>query len=503
MNDLATSRLLVVDDDVSNRRTLELALQHEGYEITTASGLEDAIARCEESGFDLALIDLRLPDGSGTELLTLLRTRDPDLPVIVVTGFASLDTAVAALNQGAVAYVIKPLDLADVLATIRQQLEKRRLMVENQRLTEEAQLELEERRRAEAELDLLYAAVESAAEAIVVTDADGAVRYVNPAFEAITGFSKEDIYGGSLNALGGDRLEESFQQTLRAAIAERGTWSGSLESRRKDGSPFREECTVSPVRDLEGRVANYVIVSRDVTERIRLETMAQAVNTMNNIGYVFSGIRHEIGNPINASQMALRTLLDNLERYEPAKIQSYLERALAELGHVGYLLRTLKSFNMFESVELQRIDVRDFIEGFLALSRRDCVKRGVTVTVDIAPDAGSMVADPRALQQVLLNVLTNALDALEGVETRNVHLAVTRECGQTIITLADTGIGMTPRELEGLFRPFSSTKPDRTGLGLVIARKMMSQMGGSIDIESVKGEGTRVELRLQEADGDC
>jgi two-component system response regulator PilR (NtrC family) len=144
-------RLLIVDDDEGTRRSLSLILGKKGYETETAATGREAIEKAQRRFFDVGLLDVRLPDMEGTQLVSPLKGMHPDMAVILVTAFASAETPVQALNEEAWAYITKPLNMDAVLATVREALEKQRLIMENRRLYEAAQRELAERKRAEEE----------------------------------------------------------------------------------------------------------------------------------------------------------------------------------------------------------------------------------------------------------------------------------------------------------------------------------------------------------------
>ncbi|MEW6118286.1 MAG: MASE3 domain-containing protein [Nitrospirota bacterium] len=351
---------------------------------------------------------------------------------------------------------------------------------------------------AAAERKRLVAAIESAAEAIVITDTKGMIEYVNPAFGRITGFTREEVLGRDLHFIDSGKHGEEFYSEMRATLGSGKTWSGQLVNKKKDGSLYHEECTVSPIKGPSGETVNYVYVKRDVTERLRLESIAEAVTTMNNIGYIFAGIRHEMGNPINSVKMALSVLKSNLGSYARSTISEYIDRSLGELSRVEYLLKSLKSFNLFESPELQLVQLRRFMEQILSLVRDDFSKRGITVSLLIDPEVKTCYADPRALQQVLINVLTNACDACEGRECPAIDITISKTSGIILIRVADTGWGMTERQQEELFKPFRTTKTHGTGLGLVLAKRMLATMSGTIRVTSRHGEGTVVEISLPE-----
>lgn len=349
---------------------------------------------------------------------------------------------------------------------------------------------------AQEELARLASAAESAADAIVVTDNRGVVQYANPAFEQITGYTKDEVIGRNLHILDSGAHGEDFYIKIRETLKNEGKWKGELINKKKDGTIYHEECTISAVKDTSGKIINYVAIKRDVTEKIRLESIAQAVNAMNNIGYVFSGIRHEIGNPVNSIKMTLTMLKENLKKIDISVINEYLGRSIDEIRRIEYLLKTFKTFNMYEHMEIQNISIRFFMDKFFTIIKDDFFKRGISVSLHIKPDVDYCYADPRALHQVLLNILINACDAFDGKKDPNISITVSNSSGMINIKVQDNACGMTEEQLKNLFRPFYTTKPNGTGLGLVIAKRMLSLMDGTIEIESIKDKGTIVSIFL-------
>ncbi|NDY41618.1 HAMP domain-containing histidine kinase [Dissulfurirhabdus thermomarina] len=237
---------------------------------------------------------------------------------------------------------------------------------------------------------------------------------------------------------------------------------------------------------------------RDITEKARLEAIAQAVNTMDNIGYIFSGIRHEIGNPINSIKMAMTVLRNNLATFSRGDIARYVHRVLGEITRLEYLLKSLKNFSAFERPKLAPVALGALMDDFLALVRDDFGQKGIEITWEAAEDL-RVHTDPRALHQVLLNVLTNAADALEDRPRPRIRLSARRRDRFVEVTVEDNGRGIPEKELPNVFKPFYTTKAHGTGLGLVIAQKMLARMDSEIRIESTEDAGTRVTLTLPAA----
>jgi C4-dicarboxylate-specific signal transduction histidine kinase len=239
-----------------------------------------------------------------------------------------------------------------------------------------------------------------------------------------------------------------------------------------------------------------VVLLRDITERKRLEGIAEAANLMENIGYVFAGIRHELGNPVNSLKVTLSVLRRKLGSLGPEAVAEYTERSMAEIARIEYLLAGLRSFSMYESVRSAPLSLGPYLERFLGMANKDLAARGVRTVLDVPDEELWILADERALQQVLLNLLTNSLDALAGGESPTLHIIARPRETLTELTFRDNGSGMAPKALADAFKPFHTTKANGTGLGLVIVRKMLSAMGGHVVLSSRLGVGTEATITL-------
>ncbi|HSB07162.1 MAG TPA: ATP-binding protein [Thermodesulfobacteriota bacterium] len=266
----------------------------------------------------------------------------------------------------------------------------------------------------------------------------------------------------------------------------------------KEGQERVIEKFKMPVSNEIGGINGILGILWDVTERVRLEAVAEAITLTNNIGYIFAGIGHEIGNPINSAKMTLSVLKEKIDACSKETIGEHLERALEEISRVEYLLRTLKSYNMYESIVLQNVEMKPFVDKFLSLLSDDFKKKGITVESMFDPDAERGYFDPRALQQVMLNIVSNAAHAVEGRENSRIVIQVLKADHAIRIHVTDNGCGISEEQQKRLFTPFFTTRSSGTGLGLAIAKKLLSRMGGAIEIKSQRGEGARVEISIQE-----
>lgn len=296
------------------------------------------------------------------------------------------------------------------------------------------------------------------------------------------------VSGQKLGAVFSPAVAEQISEAIRA-VCEKGE-AKTIDFRQGiDGIEKFFEARCLPIGG-----GHALLIIRDITEKLRLESIAETVVTMNQIGYIFSGIRHEIGNPLNSIKMTLSVLRNNLETFDRQAVENYILRSQGELSKIEYLLKSLKNFTIYDHLELDTVKSDPFFKKFLALISEECLTRSIHLEYSNTPGSEAFIIDPRAFQQVLLNIIGNAFDALAGLSLPVLSISVSSQTGFIRVVVSDNGIGMDEEQQGHLFKPFFTNKAGGTGLGLVIAKKMMVQMNGAIQIQSVKGEGTTVQL---------
>ena len=345
------------------------------------------------------------------------------------------------------------------------------------------------------ERDRLATVVEQSSDCIIIISKNGSILYANPACETVTGYPPQTIIGKNIKNLYPPAVRRGLWYKIKDALATGEIWTGQFDNYRKDKTRYKEEMTLSPVYDQEGRVSNQVIVKRDITENKRLESIAEAANLTDNIGFIFSSIRHELGNPINSIKVSLSVLESNLETYNKEDVSRFIHRGLSDIGRVEYLLKALRNFSIFERPDLQKTDMKILLDKLVQLTEKDLAKQNIILTIR-HPDKSLMgMLDPRAFMQVMLNLTTNAVAALDSRSDKRISISlIQRHKNQITFIFEDNGHGMGEDTVSNLFRPFFTTKAKGTGLGLVIVKKMLSKMNCSITASSIKERGTRMEI---------
>ncbi|MDA2914265.1 PAS domain S-box protein, partial [Acidobacteriia bacterium AH_259_A11_L15] len=250
-------RILLVEDNPADAELCLRELKKAGWEVVAdvVQAPDDFAHRLETQPYDIVLADYGLPNWTGMGALEHLRRRRKYLPFILVTGSLGEEMAVECIKQGASDYVLKD-NLIRLPVAVRRALEEKALR--------------EERRRAEAERARLMTAIEQAAEAIVITDPEGRIQYANPAFTWMTGYSREEALGQTLLLKSGQH-ERMFYQMMWETLRAGNVWQGELVSRRKDGTLYTEEMSITPVRGADGQITHFIALKQDVTERKRAE----------------------------------------------------------------------------------------------------------------------------------------------------------------------------------------------------------------------------------------
>ncbi|MDX9735235.1 MAG: PAS domain S-box protein [Thermoanaerobaculia bacterium] len=367
--------------------------------------------------------------------------------------------------------------------------------------------DVSEVRAATAELEALSRRLrlilDSASDGILGLDRDGRITFVNKAAAAQLGWSVGELLGadshrcwhhtkpdGSVHPSADCPILGSMRTASRVSVTDDVFC-------RKDGSRFPVRYEASPKREA-GKVVGAVVVFHDVSREERLESIAAAVESMNSLGFVFSAVRHELGNPVNSVKMALSVLRKNLDRFDPATVSGLVDRSLVELSRVEELLASLKTYSLYEDVQIRVLDVAAFVSDFASFVCRDFAGRGVAISVEEAEGSTFAAADARALRHVLLNLVANAAEAM-GPDGGSIRLRVASEEDWVVVRVEDDGPGMTTETVANLFRPFYTTKATGTGLGLVIAKKMMTKMGGTIEAAGNPGRGVTMTVSLRAA----
>lgn len=366
--------------------------------------------------------------------------------------------------------------------------------------------DIDERKASESNLRLQTAALEAAANAIVITDQHGTMLWVNQAFTDLTGYGREECVGQNPRMLKSWEHDHSLYEKLWSTIQSGRVWRGEIKNRKKDGTLYDADMTITPVLSGSGEITNFIAIKQDVSEKKKLEAQYRQAQKMEAVGRLAGGIAHDFNNVLSVI-IGFSDL--SLEKLEPAHpVVGYLRNVKTAANRAASLVMQLLAFSRQQVVYPRIIDLNVLVRNVETMLQR-LLGEDISIAVKATMPLGSIKADIGQLEQVLMNLVVNARDAMADggqitIETRNVDLdeSYQREHepvqpGQYVmLSVTDTGSGMDEKTKAHIFEPFYTTKgPGRgTGLGLATVHGIVKQSGGYILAYSEPGIGTTFKL---------
>ncbi len=367
--------------------------------------------------------------------------------------------------------------------------------------------DITERRRVDADRERLTTAIEQAGEAVVITDKKGIIQYINPAFERITGYAREEVLGQNPRILKSGQQDQVFYQTLWGIILRGDTWRGKMVNKKKNGTLYTEEAVISPVTDTQGRIAHFVAVKKDVTRELALKNQLHQAQKVESIGRLAGGVAHDLNNLLSPILGYAEMLREDLAA-EDTKLESVDEILNAGMK-ARDLVRQLLAFSRKQTLELKRIEINTVLKNFRKLLRRT-IREDIAIKYNLEPAPLPVMADVNQMEQVIMNLAVNAADAMPTggfltIETARAALDEeyagmrpgVKPGDYLLLAVSDTGCGMDDYTRENIFEPFFSTKGEQgTGLGLATVYGIIKQHNGNIWVYSEPDKGTTFKVYL-------
>ncbi len=489
------ARVLVVEDNEDLAENLAELFGDAGASVRTVGTADAAERSANEEPFDIAVVDLGLPAGvSGVELLPRLRDACPEGELVLMTGNASLDTAIEAVRQGVFAYVQKPFDPYDLLAVAERALAQVSLRHERETLSREL-----------AQSEAVHRGVVETVNALILgVGGDDRVEFANPCAVRTLGWRDEDLRGRAFLDVA---VEAEGQNELRGALAmaRRGEPAEEAQLTVRSGANAQRivRWHVLPLSNDTGADGVVLAVGHDVTERIELERRTARAEALSAMGELTTGLAHEIRNPLNAAKLQLELLARAAATAGDPSLSSALSERAAivkqELGRLAELLDEFLELARPREIARSRFELSPLLEEVAALEAPVAEEMGVEISLE--GEAGRAALGDRAkVMQILVNLVGNALEALRAEGGGHVVLATADGgAGMVRIEVTDDGPGLAPDVSERVFEPFVTTKEAGTGLGLSIVKKIVELHGGEAHIETLRSRGTRAWFTLPSA----
>jgi PAS domain S-box-containing protein len=368
--------------------------------------------------------------------------------------------------------------------------------------------DITERKQAEESHARLAMAVEQVAETVMITDTRGTILYVNPAFEKITGYTRAEVLGQNPRILESGKQDAEFFRQLWSLLERGEMWHGHFVNKRKDGTLYEEDASISPVRDGTGKVVNYVAVKRDVTGEMALEAQFRQSQKMEAIGTLAGGVAHDFNNILAVIQMEVE-LLKTGGALSPEQTEDVNE-IITSIDRAAALTRQLLLFSRKASLQRCDLDLNQVTHDQAKMLQR-ILGEDIGFQLQLAAQPMFIHADPTMMNQVLMNLVVNARDAMhkggqlvvttaavEVDESTAAQTAGARSGSFVCLSVADTGCGILPQNLRRIFEPFFTTKKvgKGTGLGLPTVFGIVQQHHGWIHVTSEIGQGTTFKIYL-------
>jgi two-component system, cell cycle sensor histidine kinase and response regulator CckA len=465
-------------------------------ELDHAGSLEEAKTMLERGDYGLVLFEHETENAAATKLLSeFLHTRGA-IPFILLTEHADERSVARIIQAGAYDCVERsPLNGVNLVRTIRCALSLHATQ--------------QHRQTAEESLRKLSCAVEQSADPIFITNSEGIIEYVNPALEALSGYSHQEIIGKTQAMLKSGQQAPVLYREVWESIHSGTVYRSVLVNRKKNGEVYYVDETISPIQDAEGRITHFVSNGRDYTERLRLEAQLIQAQKMDAIGRLAGGIAHDFNNLLTIITSYSELALDSVIPGSAA--QSRMQEILSAARRAAELTRQLLAYSRQQPQALRVAELNPVVSGIIKTLPR-LIGEDIELIFIPGESLGRVRLDPVQIEQILMNLAANSRDAMpQGgrctIETSNAQLdeqyidrkrAVIPAGRYAVLTVTDTGAGIHADHLSHVFEPFYTTKPSGkgTGLGLATVYGIVKQNHGFVWAYSEPGMGTIFKIYL-------
>lgn len=485
--------ILVIDDEQIMREGCSRILSKDGWAIITAEngkqGLNEIQAHSKE--IDVILLDLMMPGMSGMEVLDKVRTIDPNLLIIVITGYATVESAVEAMKKGAYDFIPKPFTPDQLRIIVRRALERRTLQKEAEFLRRERERSL---RDIATEKSKIKTIINCMGDGIIVCDQDGCIVLTNPAASRMLKTPETSLLGKFLSQCNfHSDLSKTIEQSLKTK--EMGYTSISQELSIGESGETSLRAHTAPVRDDIGETIGSVTVLQDISHLKELEKMKSEFIAM---------VTHELRSPIASVEQQLTVILNKMAGEVTEKQEQLLSRAKERTKGLLDLIRDLLDLSKIEAGKMiqykESLLLQEVIQRVVDLMRAEAEGKKIDLQF-LAPSKISLInADRSSTEGIFTNLISNAIKYTP--EGGKVWVTLSEEGGFVKATVSDTGIGIRREDLPRIFDKFYRVKTTETrqivgtGLGLSIVKSIVDAHLGSISVESEVGKGTTFTVLL-------
>lgn len=477
--------VLVVDDEQDIRDASERILSRAGYQVQKASRGDEALDIINQNSVDIVLLDLKMPGMDGLEVLARIREWNTEIQVIVITGYATVETAIEAMKQGAYDFIPKPFEPDQLRIVVHRAWEKIRFIREAEKLEQEKNRTLSD---LDTEKSRVRTIIESFPSGVVVTDSKGRVVLMNPAFKQLLGLDANLKAGKGIEAYLPDKeLCQLVMEISRGKFVDYddlGDYEFSVSNEKHlmaRGQPVlgeRSECL--------GAVLNIVDISElKLLDQLKSEFVAK--------------VSHELRSPLSTIHEQLALVIKDMVGEDYAQDQNILTRAREKTRGLIALIGDLLDLSRIEEGiichEPQQVRLEEILKNIVEFLETHARQKHQSLTLEL-PETPlpELTADPIALESIFGNLITNAINYTQ--DGGKISVAADMAGINIRVRVTDNGFGIADKHLDKIFERFYRVKDDKTryitgtGLGLPIVKGLLNSMGGMIDVESESGKGS-------------
>jgi len=479
--------ILVVDDDDVIRMACELTLKADGMNVDTVENGKIGIEKIKTNFYDMILLDLMMPEMPGSEFLEFVHEYDKNIIVIIITGFATIESAVDTLKKGAYDYLPKPFTPEELRKLVRKGLERRKLLLERE----------QNLKRIAAQQSRMATIINCMGEGLVATNKDGQLLLINSVASRLLGIKESCEVGKHIKTYAIPKnLENWIVETLEKNRYPKKYVNKEFIFDESEG--LIVSVTLAPIKEKDEKISGLVLVLMDISEERKFERMKAEFQTM------VSVVAHELKAPINAIEGYLDLILKGYLEDKPEKRNEYLTRSINKSEKLRNLVQDLLSLTSIESgkitKEMESVNIKPILLDICTLLENEAQKRKVEIVKQLPEKMSSITGDKKALGYLFTNLISNAIKYNKKNGTITICAEQVGKCLK--VTVSDTGLGISEQELNHIFDEFYRSKSEKiqkiagTGLGLSIAKRIADLHNGEIKVTSKLGVGSVFEVAL-------
>jgi len=486
--------VLVVDDDTGVCTHLKDLLSRKHYKIATADCGGEAIKSVNQTAFDLVFLDLSLPDIEGYKVMDHIKQKSPESIVIIITGFASIESAIKALRKGAYDYIRKPFEQQELLKTTENALENKRLR-DDRKESEVALRESEERFRNLVENSLIGICIIQ----------NNKIVYKNKEQRNLLGKLPDSFETSSVEFLHPD--DASKVKKFYEAILSGKMQTVETDFRFSPSCKFKDQVDIKWVQ-CHASTFNYLgkeailVNMMDITRAKELEYLVMIKHKMASLGRVAAGIAHEIRNPLTGINSYLYTLEDlcDADTFSPDSIKMIKKMAgqiQTASNKIESVIKRVLDFSRPGTPKMVKINLNQSLSEAIKLSSATLRKNGIKIETSLGDNLPECYGDAHLIEQVILNLINNATQIMSEKDVKKM-IKVTSyfENKSLFVRVADSGPGVPMKLRERIFDPFFTTQHDGSGIGLSLAQRIIADHGGTITVGTSEWGGAEFCIEL-------